>query len=333
MIVVKAPLRITFIGDATDLPDFCHQYPGQLISTTIDKYIYVVINDTYRLNKFIVKYNITEEVDSVSELKHDRFRMAIADVGIKHGIEIGTFSDIPGNTGLGSSSTFSVALIKALEKYSGNDINEKAVAEQASRLEIDLLKEPIGKQDQYAAAYGGFNWLRFNTDDSVEIAPVDCSESAKNKLEKYSLLFYTGVTRQASSILTDQTKKIPDNFETYKRMADSVGEFKVALVAGDMKKIGWLINREWEWKKTLAPNVSNKTIDSLCSVALDAGALGGRLIGAGSGGCLLFIVEPENQEMIKQVFNERAQSLGLLNFQSIPIKFTKAGAELIFNEK
>jgi D-glycero-alpha-D-manno-heptose-7-phosphate kinase len=332
MIIVKAPLRITFIGDATDLPGFCGLYQGKLISTTIDKYIYIVINDKYQSDNYVIKHGITEIVDTIGEIKHSRFRMALTELGIKNGMEIGVFSDLPGNTGLGSSSTFSVALIKALHKFLGKDTDAKSVAEEASRLEIELLKEPIGKQDQYAAAYGGFNRLQFNTNGSVDVEPVKTGKSEIKKLNDYSMLFFTGITRHASSILTEQIEKIKDNFDTYKKMADSTSEFEKALSDGYMKKIGELIDREWQWKKTLSSNVSNELIDRLYDTAKTAGALGGRLIGAGSGGCLFCLVEPEKRTAVSQALVEQAKKENLSGFVEVPIKFINKGAELIFNE-
>ncbi len=331
MIIAKAPLRITFIGDATDLPGFCNSYPGQLISATIDKYIYIVINHSYRLNKYIIKHSITEEVDAIKDIKHDRFRVMLSELGIKNGLEIGAFSDLPGNTGLGSSSTFSVALIKALYKYLGKNIDKKAIAEEASRLEIELLKEPIGKQDQYAAAYGGFNWLRFKTNGNVSVKRLNLGKDKIKKLEDYSMLFYTGMTRHASIILTEQVKKIKDNFDTYKRMADSVGEFRQALADGDMKKIGKMIDREWQWKKTLAHNVSNQVIDSLHRAAKAAGAIGGRLIGAGSGGFLLLIVAPSRRATVSKALQTQAKKDGLADFMAVPMSFVDKGVKIIFN--
>ncbi|OIO19922.1 MAG: kinase [Candidatus Magasanikbacteria bacterium CG_4_10_14_0_8_um_filter_32_14] len=332
MIIVKAPLRITFVGDATDLPGFCSVYPGQLISTTINKYVYIAINNSYQLKKYIIKYNITEEVELVSDIKHDRFRTMLSDLGINGGIEIGVFSDLPGNTGLGSSSAFSVALIKALYKHLGKDIDSRGVAEEASRLEIDLLKEPIGKQDQYATAFGGFNHLQFNLDGSVDVFPLKIDSNKIKKLEDYSMLFFTGITRHASSILTEQVKKIKENFDTYKNMADSVTEFEKALLDENMNKIGEMIDREWQWKKTLASNVSNDLIDKLHQIAKNAGVLGGRLIGAGSGGCLYCVVEPSKRDIVSQALMAQAKIEGLLDFAEVPIKFVTKGSDLIFNE-
>ena len=205
MIIVRAPFRISFVGGGTDLPDFFHQYRGQVLSATIDKFIYLFINEKQLEDTFTMKYTVTEKVSHPSELKHDRLREALLDYKLtERGIECATFADVPAQTGLGSTSSFSVALIKGLEAMVGRSISKEAAAQAACRLEIDLIGEPIGKQDQYAAAYGGFNIFRFNQDDTVEVDPVLIDYKTRSTLEKHMMLFFTGITRDASTELADQ---------------------------------------------------------------------------------------------------------------------------------
>lgn len=331
MIIIRVPLRITFVGDATDLPDFYHRYVGRVISTTIDKYIYLVINSSYHMNKCIIKYSISEDVSHARELKHDRFRTMLLELGIEKGIEIGTFSDIPAKVGLGSSSAFSVALIKGLNTYLGKNIDKETIAREACRLEIDLLGEPIGKQDQYAAAYGGLNLIRFDDNENVDVKPILLDFNKKNTLENHSMLFFTGMTRNVASVLTEQKSLIGDNFETYKKMSDSVPEFEEALFKSDIKKIAEMINREWGWKKSLASNVTNTKIDTLYDAALASGAWGGKVMGAGSGGCLFLIVPPENRDSVRKALCEIAQKEQLADFQEISIRFTQSGVDTLSN--
>ena len=189
MIVVRAPLRISFVGGGTDLPDFYFRYPGRVISTTIDKYVYLVINRTPFIDKVSARYSLSETVDRPSELQHTRIREALVDLGIDKNIEIGSFASLPAKTGLGSSSSFSVALMRGLHAHQGRKVSKADIAEAAYRLEIDLLGEPIGKQDQYAAAFGGMNIFQFNPDDSVDVRPVYLDYKMKRAMEDHLLLF------------------------------------------------------------------------------------------------------------------------------------------------
>lgn len=332
MIIVRAPLRITFIGDATDIRDFYSRTPGRVISTTIDKFIYLAINPKYIGNKFIMKYSVTESVQHPSELKHEGFRTALLDYGIvDNGIEIASFADIPAKTGLGSSSSFSVALIKGLNAHLGKTISKEDAAAAACRLEIDLMKQPIGKQDQYAAAYGGFNIIQFNPDESVDVEPVLLDFQKRSLLENHLLLFFTGMTRDAGSVLTEQKSIMDTHFETYKKMAESVGVFHEKLLAGDVEAMGALVHEEWERKRGLASNVSNEAINALYEKALEAGAWGGKVMGAGNGGCIMLLAPLEKHQDIRQSLQKIAESRKLNDFQEIPIRFTQSGTDILFN--
>src|SRR3990170_5906774 len=226
MILVRAPLRVSFVGGGTDLPDFYRKSPGRVISATIDKFVFLAINSTPMINKISVRYSNSETVDNPQDLQHGRVRAALLDLNIKNNLEIGSFASVPAKTGLGSSSSFSVALMKGLNAYLGKKINKQDAAEAACRLEIELAKEPIGKQDQYAAAFGGFNIFQFNSDESVDVEPIFLDYKKQALLQKHALLFFTGITRSASDVLGQQKSKIEENLETYKKMADSVYDFK-----------------------------------------------------------------------------------------------------------
>ncbi len=331
MLLVRAPLRISFVGGGTDLPDFYHRSTGRVISATIDKFIYLAIKPTPLLNKFIVKYQSVETVFHPRELSHDRIREALLSLGISQGLEVASFADIPAKTGLGSSSSFSVALMKGLCAYKGKTISKNQAAEAASWLEIDRLKEPIGKQDQYAAAHGGFNIFEFNTDDTVGVEPVLLDFKKRALLESHILLFFTGITRAASSVLGEQKSKIDKNFETYKQMAASVYDFKTKLLMGDILGMANMLHEAWARKKSLASNVSSSTIDTLYQSAIHAGASGGKILGAGGGGCLFLLALPEKHDNIRTRLKEAAKQNSLHDFQEIPVKFTQSGTDILFN--
>ena len=331
MIVVRAPMRISFVGGGTDFPDFYRTHGGAVISTAIDKYVYVVVNRTPLIDKVSARYSISETVDHASKLQHARIRAALMDLGIEKGIEIASFASLPAKTGIGSSSSFSVALIKALNAYQGRKLDTREAAEAASRLEIDLLGEPAGKQDQYAAAFGGFNIFKFNPDGSVDVEPVLIDYKKRLELENHILVFFTGLTRHASSVLSEQKSNIGKKTESLKEMAAMVPEFKSSLMKGDFKRLGELLNQGWLKKKNLASAVSNSILDSLYESGMEAGAWGGKVLGAGGGGCVMFIADPEIHTEIRKAVQEVAQKNALHEFKEIPVKFAQSGAEILYN--
>jgi D-glycero-alpha-D-manno-heptose-7-phosphate kinase len=330
MIVVRAPMRISFVGGGTDLLDFCRRSPGAVLSTAIDKFVYVVINRTPLIDKVSARYSISETVDSVSDLQHTRIRAALQDLGIEKGLEIASFASLPAKTGIGSSSSFSVALMKGLNAYLGRHIGAREAAEAASRLEIDLLGEPIGKQDQYAAAFGGFNIFRFHGDGTVDVEPVLLDYKKRSGLEQHTLVFFTGITRFASSVLTEQRSNIDQKFDTLKEMAAMVPDFRDRLVAGDFKALGEMLHEGWVRKRQLASGVSSSTIDGLYEAGMRSGAWGGKVLGAGGGGCLLLIAPPERKECVRKAVWEAARAASLNDFKDIPVKFVQSGAEALY---
>lgn len=334
MIITRAPLRISFVGGGTDLPDFYTKSPGCVLSAAINKYVYVTITKT-SFQHLSVRYSAGETVKDVHDLKNDRVREAFLDAGITSGVELSTFSHLPGQTGLGSSSAFSVALVKALTTLAGNPTSSEVCAQGACWLEIDKVGDPIGKQDQYASAFGGINVFHFNPDHSVSVEPVHLDFKTQLDLERHLLLFFTGITRQAASVLSEQRKNIlqPQHHETLKAMAESVTPFKDALIRGDFQLMGRFLHDAWQRKRTLASGVSNQKLDDLYAAGLGAGAWGGKVLGAGGGGCLLFIAPPELHGSITETLQSKAKQLGMHEAAPIPFSFAHSGVELIVNTK
>lgn len=331
MIITRAPLRISFVGGGTDLPDFYARYPGRVLSATINQYVYVVINHTPLVHKVTARWTVAETVNHPSELQHHRTRAALLDLGIDKNIEIGYFAHLPGKTGLGSSSSHAVALLKGLYAYQGKKLSPMGAAEAACRLEIDLLKEPIGKQDQYAAAYGGFNIFEFQKDGTVHVEPIYLDYQKRLGLEEHALLFFTGMTRPAASVLAEQKARIGEKFETLKRMSDSVSRFRECLLEGNYETMGRMLHDGWLMKKTLASNISNPIIDELYECGMRARAWGGKVLGAGGGGCIFFLAPPERHEDIRMELALTAQKHSLLEFEEIPVSFVQSGAEIVTN--
>ncbi len=324
-------MRISFVGGGTDLPDFYKKYPGRVISTAIDQFVHVVVNRTPLVEKISARYSVSETVDHPKDLQHTRIKEALLDLGITKGIEIASFATLPQRTGMGSSSTFSVALIKALYTYQGKKASRAEIAEAAARLEIDLVGEPIGKQDQYAAAFGGFNVFQFNADGSVEVKPVLLDYQKAFNLQNHILLFFTGITRHASSVLTEQKANIDKKFQTLKDMADSVPEFEARLLKGDIKGLGVMLHEGWLRKKSLASTSSNSAIDGLYETGMENGAWGGKVLGAGGGGCVLFIVPPERRVAVHEALVKKAASLELADAKELPVGFVQSGVEILHN--
>lgn len=331
MIVVRAPLRISFVGGGTDLPDFYNHYQGKVISTTIDKYVYVVINRTPLIPRISARYSISETVNKPEKLQHTRIKAALLDLGIKKGLEIASFASLPAKTGLGSSSSFTVALLKGLHAYFGRKLDPFEAAKLACRLEIDLIGEPIGKQDQYAAAFGGLNIIEFNSDRSVLVNPVLLDYQKRLAFENHLLVFFTGLTRDASSVLRNQRVNIKKKFSVLKKMSRSVDMFSKYLLAGKFEILGEMLHDGWQNKKSLAQNITNSLIDNLYETGIKAGAWGGKILGAGGGGCLLFIAPVDKKKNIRIKLKAKALKYKLQEFREIPIRFTQSGAEILFN--
>lgn len=295
MIVVRSPLRISLGGGGTDLPSYYRDHSGFLIAAAIDKYVYITLHQTF-VDELIVKYSKLERVKSIAEVEHPIIREALTHVGIKapH-LEITSMADIPAGTGLGSSGSFTTALLKALHTLKKNLIHPKELAEEACHIELELLKEPIGKQDQYIAAYGGITCFRFQQNDHVEAWPLKIDQETLYNLEDNLLLFFTGYSRSASNILKEQDVKSKEKNHDMIANLHFIKELgmksKDALENGDLHEFADLMNVHWEHKKQRSSNMSNTKIDEWYDLARKNGALGGKMIGAGGGGFLMFYTE------------------------------------------
>jgi D-glycero-alpha-D-manno-heptose-7-phosphate kinase len=292
MIIVRSPLRITLGGGGTDLPSYYRDHEGFLIAAAIDRYVYIVIYDIFEPN-FVVRYSKNERVEKVSEIQHPIVREACQLAGVKEGgVEIVSMADIPAGTGLGSSGSFTTALLKALHTHRRQLIHPRELAEQACHIEIDVLKEPIGKQDQYIAAYGGVTCFNFARSGTVDAAPLRLSPEALNNLEDSLMLFFTGFSRSASSILKDQddkTKKTdPDMINNLHYVKELGQRSKAAIEGGRIEEFGALMHEHWMHKKRRSGGMSNPQIDEWYELGMKNGATGGKLIGAGGGGFLMF---------------------------------------------
>ncbi|MGH7249918.1 MAG: GHMP kinase, partial [Minisyncoccia bacterium] len=334
MIIVRAPMRISFMGGGTDLAAFYTKSPGRVISAAIDKYVYVTVNRPPLLKTVSARYSSSELVDHPKELKNDRIREALLHLGITSHIDIGSFNDLPVKTGLGSSSSFAVALMKALLLAQGRKTDRGDVAELASKLEIELVKEPIGKQDQYASAFGGINIIQFNSDHSVEVSPVYLDFEKQSALEGHLQIFFTGITRFASSVLAEQkenTDKRPDTFKTLQKMADMVNEFRDGLLAGDFENLGSMLHEGWLMKKTLSSKVSLPVIDELYDAGKNTGAWGGKILGAGGGGCIMFMTPINKKGAVREAVAAVAKKNKLTDFAEMPLRLVKSGVEVLMN--
>ena len=292
MIITRSPLRISLGGGGTDLPSYYRKHSGFLIAAAIDKYVYITLHQTF-VPELIVKYSKLERVQSAEQVQHPIIREALKAVGIDGPyLELTSMADIPAGTGLGSSGSFTTALLKALHAHKKNIVHPRDLAEQACHIEIDLLKEPVGKQDQYIAAYGGLTCFQFLPNGHVEAAPLKIEPETLYNLEDNLLLFFTGYSRAAASILKEQDEKsrlsdrdIIDNLHFVKELGYQSQE---ALEVGDVHRFGELLNIHWEHKKKRSGGMTNPDIDRWYNLAMENGAIGGKLIGAGGGGFLMF---------------------------------------------
>jgi len=299
MIITRSPLRITLGGGGTDLPSYYRQFGGFLVAAAINKYVYVTVMRPFTPGLFL-KYSELEKITSVDEIRHPILREAIRLLDFRTPqLEITTLADIPAGTGLGSSGSFTTALVKALYAHRRRLILPDELARQACRIEIDILKEPVGKQDQYIAAYGGITCFEFDTDDSVRAFPLQISIETLFDLEDNLILFFTGFARSASEILVDQEKRTqemdPEMLGNLHYIKDLGRRSQEALVAGRTTEFGALLHEHWEHKRRRSKGMSNAQIDEWYDLGMRNGALGGKLVGAGGGGFLLFYAQDRNR--------------------------------------
>jgi D-glycero-alpha-D-manno-heptose-7-phosphate kinase len=306
-IITQAPLRATTVGGGTDLPSFYRKYgPGACVSFAITKYVTVFVSQNFYPDTIRVSYAKIETVKKVDDIQHPTVREALRLLNIEGGVEIFSHSDIPTKgTGLGSSSTFLVALLHALHAWKGEQVSQNELAEEAVKIARWILKEPGGQQDEYAAARGGINLLEFNTNDSVMVQPIIMKGKDRQNFNDYLMLLYTGKQRSASEILKPQGDNVDAHVETYKQMRDLAYDVQKALTEGDMEEVGALLHKNWELKKTLDPQISNSEIDEIYKTALQNGAIGGKLIGAGGGGFLLLVAPPKEHEKLRGIMGKK----------------------------
>jgi len=321
MIISKTPLRVSFVGGGTDLKDYYRKDYGAVLSTAIDKYIYVLVNRKFD-SKIRISYSKTELADSVDEVQHELVREAMKLTGVTDSVEIVTVADIPSSgTGLGSSSSLAVGLLNALYAYKGESAEPEQLAKQACDIEINRVKEPIGKQDQYIAAYGGMQYIRFMSDESVSLDPVVCTQEAKNGLNENLLMFYTGLARKANTILAEQKKNTDNKRHILDRMRDLAKELKEILEKGDLDAFGRALHENWELKKQLTSEISNPLIDTYYEKAVSAGAAGGKILGAGGGGFLLLYCKRQRQENVRDALSE---------LKELSVSFEAQGSRIVY---
>lgn len=324
MIISRTPLRVSFLGGGSDLPAYYRRNRGVVISASIDKYVYVTVSRKFD-NAVRVSYSRTEEVAGAAEVQHPLVREALQHLKIEGGVEITSIADIPSKgSGLGSSSSFTVGLLNALHGHSGRHVAADQLAEESCLIEIERCREPIGKQDQYAAAFGGFNSIHFNPDESVTVRRIIWSREQVETLRGQLLMFYTGITRSASSILSAQSASMSQDeakVRVVDRMVSSAESVLKELLNGRTDSLGEALHESWELKKSLAAGVSNPEIDQVYEAARSAGAVGGKILGAGGGGFLLFFVPPEHQERVRTI---------LRALREIPFRFSRQGSSIIF---
>lgn len=315
---------MSFVGGGSDLPVFYRKHGGAVVSTAINQFVYITVNKKFD-EKIRLSYSKTEEARTVDKIKHPLVREAMKLLGLKGGVEITSIADIPARgSGLGSSSTFTVGLLQALHAYAERHASAEQLAREACEIEIQRCGEPIGKQDQYAAAFGGFNFIEFNQDDSVSVEPILCKRETIQRLQENLLVFYTGIVRSASAILKNQQSALIAHKSKQKilnRMVELARELKIELQNNNLDAFGQIIHANWELKRSITAEISTTQIDQWYKTARQHGAIGGKLLGAGSGGFMMFYAPRERHEEILQ---------GLKDLRRIALRFEPQGSRIIF---
>ena len=332
MIITKTPLRITFTGGGSDMPSFFEKHGGHCINATIDKYVYVLVKKRHD-NKIYLKYSENEVVDTntIFEIQHDFIRETLIYLGVDYGLEIINWADIPTKgSGLGSSGSFLVGLLNAIHTLEGNNVSKEKLAQQASHIEMVLCGKPIGYQDQYAAAYGGLNEMHFTgvVNHNIEVTPIVTKQDDLNSISQNLLLFYTGITRESSSVLGDQNKNLMSKEDTIKAMKENVSLSQWLIEHLRNKHyqfIGHALKKNWDLKLKFSDKVVNEDIVNLYNTARDAGATGGKIIGAGGGGFMMFYVERIRQQMTEGMVSK------LGNYKIMNFNIDQYGSRVLLN--
>ena len=326
MIIVKTPLRISFVGGGSDLKAFYSHSKGQVVCTAIDKFVYAIVKERFD-DMIYINYSKKETVAHVDEIQHDLVREAMRITGVDKGIEITTLADIPSSgSGLGSSSSISVALLHALYTYQNILVTAEQLAQEACRIEIDILGKPIGRQDQYAAAYGGVNHFTFGPGDVTQRRSVKMASANQRKFASSLLLYYTGITRNANEILGRQKSNMDaeEKRRTMQAMVNLVDPFTEAMEKGNIKTCGRLLDQNWRLKQQVASGITNASIDEMYAKAKAAGALAGKISGAGGGGFLLLIVPLEYQNRVFEAMQ---------SYRELPFMIEGSGSKVIFDDR
>ena len=320
MIITRTPFRVSFCGGGSDLRSFYEHHEGCVLSTTINKYMYISIHPYFEENKIALKYSKTEIVDNINDIEHRIFKEALKQFQVT-GVELTSTADIPSGTGLGSSSSFTVGLINALNAYTGKYASKGEIADNACDIEINRLGAPIGKQDQYAASFGGLNFIRFLSNGETVVEPVLIKQKTMDRLENNLVMFYTGKLHDANKILAEQKANMVkvDKTESLKKMCQLAKELKQALEHQNLDALGEILHENWMLKKQLASGISDIAIDEAYDKAMQHGATGGKLLGAGGGGFLLFYCEKDRQP-------DLCKALGLREF---PFRFEHNGTSIV----
>ena len=322
MIITQTPLRISFLGGGTDFRDYYLQEEGCVLSSAIDKYVFVIIKERFD-DKIRVGYTKTEMIDSLNEVQHELVRETLRKTGITKRIEVATMGDVPSTgSGLGSSSTVTVGLLNAMYTYLGETRDAATLAQEACEIEIEVLGKPIGKQDQYIAAYGSMRFFRFQPNERVEIETIELEDNEKRRFNQNLMLFFTGVTRKSSTILTEQRANTNDHLEVLRQMKSLALEARKCIIEGAFDEFGAILHQGWECKKQLASKITNSQIDEIYRLARRAGAIGGKITGAGGGGFLLLYCPQEKQDDVRAALH---------HLRELPFRLERDGTKVIFN--
>ncbi|MGA3123835.1 MAG: sugar kinase [Polyangiaceae bacterium] len=327
MIVSRAPVRFSLGGGGTDLPSYSREHGGFVVAAAVDKFLFVCVARRFYAN-IRLAYSETEIVETVDAIRHRIFREGLRLTGIAGGVELHSLADVPSNSGLGSSSSFTVALLNGLHAFKREFVSAEQLAREACQIEIDVLKEPIGKQDQYIAAYGGISAMTFNRDGSVDVERLPLKEEVIDELESNLVIYYTGVERAASSVLKEQAATLVENrdaaVQRMHRIKELGRETKRILLAGELDQYGEMLHEHWTNKRKLAANMTDSALDEHYEAGRKAGAIGGKLMGAGGGGFFMFYVRAPERRRVHDVLCARG-------LRPLRFRFDFDGARIVAN--
>lgn len=321
MIITKTPFRISFCGGGSDIPEFYREHGGCVLSTSINRYMYLTIHPYFDVGKTALRYSKSEIVEDLNDIDHSIFHCVLNEKGVS-GVEISSTADVPSGTGLGSSSAFTVGLLHTLYCYEGKYVSKSRLAEEACQIEIEKLGAPIGKQDQYAAAFGGLNFISFHKNGAVSVEPVITKENTIRRLQENLVMFYTGLTHDANQILAEQKREMGKAEKTANllRMCALARDMKQSLEEGHLDDFGAILHESWMKKRELASGISSSKIDEMYQCAMRNGAAGGKLLGAGGGGFLLFYCPGERQALLREK----------LRLRPFPFAFEHDGSSVVY---